>query len=95
MINIYFIFVMVVIAMLVLRYVVHYFYPSWGTVFSNLIAALGLAWVNVFPFLLSLIDGAQSLPWANILDAATAQTVAFGILAANMIMRKLGAKAAV
>ena len=87
--------VIVIIVMLLLRYVIHSFFPSWGTVFSNLILGLGLLWPDMMQAVTVMLGEAQGLPWTNILDAKTAQAVIFGILVANMVMRKLGAKAAV
>jgi hypothetical protein len=95
MIKFLFIAVLVVMLMLLVRAVVHRFWPGWGTVLSNGLGGAGLFMPDVIQFFTSLLSDAQALPWANILDAAKAQAVIFGILAANMIMRKLGAKAKV
>jgi len=59
---------------------IHKLFPSWGTVGTN---ALG----GVLVVAQQGLDVAQSLPWGTVLAQAQAAAVAFGILAANGIMR--------
>jgi cell shape-determining protein MreD len=89
MTNLILFFVLTILIMVAVRYAVHYFYPTWGTVWSNALAGFGLAVSEALPFLSSFLIDAATLPWSSVLDAATAEAVAFGILVANMIMRKL------
>lgn len=95
MINFLVIALTVIAGMLLLRFVLHYYFPSWGTVLANAIAGLGLFSSEMLGFIMSLLSDAQSLPWSSILEQAQAQAVTFGILVANMIMRKIGPKAKV
>ena len=61
-------------------YLIHKLAPSWGTVGTNAVGgALVLAQQG--------LDVAQSLPWGSVLEQAQAAAIAFGILAANGIMR--------
>jgi hypothetical protein len=92
MINFLLIALAVVIFMLVLRWAVHTYFPSYGTIWANLITGAGLFIPEALNFIAGLLADAQALPWSSILDASRAQAVVFGILVSNMIMRKLGLK---
>lgn len=85
----------VIAVMLLVRLAVQRVWPTWGTVWANAVGGIGVFIPDAVSFLMGLLGEAQALPWSSILDAAQAQAVVFGILVANMIMRKLGAKAAV
>jgi hypothetical protein len=66
-------------------YLIHWLAPSWGTVGTNAIGgALVLAQQG--------LDLAQTLPWASVFEHAQAAAIAFGIMAANGVMRIVNGK---
>jgi hypothetical protein len=66
-------------------YLIHKLAPSWGTVGTN---ALG----GVLVLAQQGLDVASSLPWGTVLEQAQAAAIAFGIMAANGIMRIVNGK---
>ena len=87
------IFVLVVVliaaAMLAVRFAVHHYFPAWGTVWANMMAGFMVVANEFLSVMISLFPELQSLPWGDIFNAGTAKAVMFGILFANIIMRKL------
>ena len=70
-----------VAALMIVAYLaIHKLAPSWGTVGTN---ALG----GTLVLAQQGLDMAQTLPWASVFEHAQAAAIAFGIMAANGIMR--------
>jgi hypothetical protein len=69
------------VAMLGLYELIHYFFPSWGTVLTNAVAIVAM-----------VLDYAAFLPWGTVLDPHQAALIGFAIAAANGIIRFRGEK---
>jgi len=86
------VFVIVATVMFVALYlVIHKYAPSWGTVISNSITAIAVA----FQGLMGFLGMADQLPWNSILSAENSAKVLFSLAVANILMRLNGPKQAV
>ena len=82
-------FVIVAIVMISALYiVVHKFYPTFGTVATNAIAGIAVA----FQALMSFLGVADQLPWNSVLSAENSAKVLFALAMANILMRLNGPK---
>lgn len=86
MITFAFIAVCLIIFMLCVRFIVHHFFPGWGTNVSGVLTGVVL-------FLPDMLTQAQALPWADILPDGHAKAVTFAILAVMLILRAVPRKA--
>lgn len=83
------VFSAVAIVMIVALYIfIHHYFPTWGTVVSNAIAGVAVA----FQGLMSFIGVADSLPWGTVLSAENSAKVLFALAMANILMRLNGPK---
>ena len=86
------VFVIIAIVMFLALYlVIHKYAPSWGTVISNGITGLAIA----FQGFMSFIGMADQLPFNTILSAENSAKVLFSLAVANILMRLNGPKQAV
>ncbi len=82
-------FVIAAIVMIVALYIViHYYFPTWGTVVSNMVAAVAVGLQGLMGFL----GVADQLPWNTVLSADNSAKVLFALAMANVLMRLNGPK---
>jgi hypothetical protein len=83
------VFVIVAIVMFVALYlVIHKYFPTWGTVISNAITGLAVA----FQGLMGFLGMADQLPWNTVLSAENSAKILFALAMANILMRLNGPK---
>jgi hypothetical protein len=80
-----FLIVAIAIGFYVLYRALHWAFPSWGTVMTNVLSALAM-----------LIDFSAQIPWGTIVDSKEAAVIAFvGAVLGNVLARLNGPKAPV
>jgi hypothetical protein len=84
MLNLALIFLASLFVIVGLYFIIHRFFPSFGTLAAN--AIVGLA---------ALLDLAGGLPWDTVLEPKQSAMVLFAITVGNMLMRLNGPKLAV
>lgn len=85
LLNFLFVAVLLTAALLTIYFMVHSYFPTFGTLAMNFITTLPAV---MMPFL----DGLSSLPWAQILTPKLVGAVLFAIAAANFLARLNGPK---
>lgn len=92
MINFIFIALLVIAALLAIRFAVHHFYPGWGTTWAGLVGAASAFLEQLWQALPNLLTEGQSLPWEKIIGTANANAVVFGCMVAMVILRNVPRK---
>jgi hypothetical protein len=85
LLNFFFVMLMLLALLLVVYVAIHKYFPTFGTVVMNVLAALP---AFVMPFL----DGLGGLPWSQILQPDHVGAVMFALAFANFIVRLNGPK---